>query len=112
MIAFKVYFEALSNPDIVKPFNRPRVEGDIISTPAEVEMDKKIITNLALKDYNPRQIKSMISYIKRNTKYNSDERAERRLVYLLSTYPKEMGIKMKLYLASIEPDSFDDVAAS
>jgi hypothetical protein len=110
MITYRVYFEALTNPDIVKPFNKPRVEGDIVLTPIEIEIDKKIITNLALKDYNPRQIKLMMSYIKRNTKYNSDERAEQRLVYLLTTYPREMGIKMKLYLASIEPDSFDDVA--
>lgn len=110
MTTFKVYFEALKNPDIVKGFGRPRIEGKLMLSPSEVRVDKSIITNLALRDYNHEQIKAMIKYIKRYTKYNTDKGAGERLVYLMTTYPKEMGVKMKLYLASLKPNSFDDVA--
>jgi hypothetical protein len=112
MITFKVYFEALKNPDIVKMFGRPRIEGDLRLNSKEVEVDKKIVPNLALKEYNPKQIRAMVGYIKKYTKYNNNEKAEQRLIYLLHAYPKEMGIKMKLYLASLEPNSFNDVAVS
>lgn len=112
MITFKVYFEALKNPDIVKVFGRPRIEGNLKLNSKEIEVDKKIVSNLALKEYNPRQIRAMIEYIKKYTKYNSNEKAEQRLIYLLHTYPREMGIKMKLYLASLEPNSFNDITIS
>jgi hypothetical protein len=69
-----------------------------------------ITSDLPLREYNPRQIQAMLDYIKKNTKFKSDEKAEQRLVYLMTTFPEEMGIKMKLYLASLEPESFNDVA--
>lgn len=108
MINFKVYYEALKNPNIVKVFSRPRIKGNLTLNPNESLVDKSIITNLPLRDYNRNQIRAMVEYIKRYTKYNSDENAKKRLMYLMSKYPTEMGIKMKLYLASLTPDSFDD----
>lgn len=110
MIAFKVYFEALSNPSIVKAFSNPRIEKNLTLTPNERAVDKSITTDLSLQEYNPKQIRAMLNYIKKHTKFNSDRKAEQRLIYLMTTFPEEMGIKMKLYLASLEPESFNDVA--
>lgn len=106
MIAFKVYYEAINKKD-VELFGDPRLERELKLTPEEIRMDGTITHNTSLKDYNAKQVQAIVKYIQRVNSFKDVLKAEQRFVYLMNTYPKEMGIKMKLYLAAHHPELFD-----
>lgn len=106
MITFRLYYEAVNKKD-VEPFGGPRLERELILTPEEIKMDGMITHNISLKDYNAKQVQAILKYIQRVNSFEDVTKAEQRFLYLMNTYPKEMGIKMKLYLSAHHPELFD-----